>query len=178
MKKSVDYREKYEEELRELQIESKSTGIKPDIRRIHLIYDLVKAEETQFKHLKNEDRCNELEKKFYPGFCEIAEISGGYAELDIDEDELCGTLIYKGNHLELLSPFFSTLRQFTSVISAADDIFIGTEGDNFVLRLKFNLYYKVRTANHSGEIENIKMKIHKLDIERLFDKPTEESGDK
>ena len=170
MKKSVDYRGQYAEEMHLLHEDTADSNkfCKPDHRILQLTYDLVKAGQSQFKEIKSEERWNKLENVFYPMFCDIAEICNGYTELDIDEEKLCGTLIYKGRDLYLYSPFYTTLHGFSAAISAADSVYMDVDNEYFVLKLRFNLFFKVRTANRSKEITDIKMKIHKVNLEKYF----------
>lgn len=177
MKKSVDYRAKYEQEMRELEEAVKNDKtIKPDLKRLKLTFELADVENSQYKRIQNKDKCYKLEKVYYPMFCEMAELSGGLVELEISEDCFHGVLLYRGKEIQVFEPFVRTLHGFTDAVDAAECIYMGAEEGEFILQLQYDLSYKIFSEDHSKQIADVKMKIERYNIEKFF--PESFNGEK
>lgn len=165
MHKEVDFIEAHREEMRALdEIAGDTPPTKVEWQRFKLEMQLLDAQESQFKKVKNEEKWRRLEDVFYPSLCDIAEMQGGRVTLDSDEEALLGQLFYTGDFLTLDHSACMGLADFTAIVSAADDLFVSIEDGLFQFQFMFDLYDKIQIADHSREIAEIEEEIqcHRL----------------
>lgn len=165
MKKVLDFIAEHQEEMRIL---NESTGAAPSERewqRFELTKELVKAQESQFQRIKNNEKWEQLEDVFFPCLSKIAKIQGGRVELNINEETFFAELVYIGDDLTLNNIFCTDLADFSAMVSAAEDIYVSVKDGYFKFQFLFHLYDKVKVADHSEEILEIKRKIqcHRLE---------------
>lgn len=165
MHKEVDFIEAHREEMRALdEIAGDTPPTKVELQRFKLERQLLDAQESQFKKVKNEEKWRRLEDVFYPSLCDIAEIQGGRVTLDIDEGALLGQLFYTGDFLTLDHSACMGLADFSALVSSADDLFVSVEDGYFQFQFLFDLYDQVQIADHSRKIAEIEKTIqcHRL----------------
>lgn len=175
MKKALDFIAEHQEEMRMLNESGGTTLSKSDWQWFELTSKLAEAHESQFQKIKNTDKCRQLEDVFFPLLVKIAEIQGGRVDLAIHEKTLLGELSYIGNDLILNNTFCTDLKDFSHMVSVADDIYVSTEDGYFKFQFMFHLYDKLQVADHSKEILEIKEKIRFRQCEKDT-KIFEESG--
>ncbi|MDO5379155.1 MAG: hypothetical protein Q4G52_12565 [Clostridia bacterium] len=170
MHKEVDFIAKYNEEMKELLAEPRTSPSKREWQRFQLSMDLVDAQESQYARTKNEERWNRLEQEFYPALCEIAQTQGGRVELNMEEDSLTGRLVYIGEGLVLGNADPEGLAAFSRIVAAAEDIFVSTHDGYSKLQFIFCLYDKVFVEDHAEQIAELKEKIrlHRMETMRLY----------
>lgn len=165
MRKEVDFIVAHKQEMQELNAAEETLPTKREWQRFELTKELVAEQESQFKRVKNEERWNQLVDVFYPCLCKIAKIQGGRVELDINEETFFAQLVYIGNDLTLNNIFCTDLTDFSSIVSAAEDIFVSVKEECFKFRFIFHLYSKIQIEDHSKEIAEINKKIQRYRFE-------------
>lgn len=182
MKKEVDFITEHEKEMQML---NELTGVLPskrDWQRFELSKELVEAQQSQFKRIKNEKKWAQLENVFFPQLCKIAKIQGGRVELDINEKTFFAELVYIGDDLILNNIFCTDLTDFSAIVSAAEDIYVSVKGGYFKFQFQFNLYDMVKVADHAKEIADVQRKIqrHRLEnmlLHRIFEENEDHIGE-
>lgn len=168
MRKEVDFIAAHKQEMQEFKAAQGTPPTKREWQRFELTKELAAEQESQFKRVKNEERWNQLVDVFYPCLCEIAKIQGGRVELEIDEETFFAQLVYIGNDLILNNIFCTDLTDFSSIVSAAEDIFISVKEKCFKFQFMFHLYIKIQIEDHSKEIAEINKKIQHYRIENML----------
>lgn len=167
MNKQVDFIAEHNEEMKELLEAPHMHPNKREWQRLQLSMELVRAQESQYAKIKNEERWDKLEQEFYPVLCEIAKIQGGCVELKIAEEPLTGQLVYTGEVLTLDSSNLKGLTTFSRIVAAAEDIFVSTHDGYFKFQFFFCLHDKVFVEDHTEQITKIKEKIQLYRIETM-----------
>ena len=130
--------------------------------RFNLTNELVSIHESQFQRTKNTEKWDHLENDTFPFFCRLAEIHGGYAELDINEDTLVAKLAYTDSQLILSNADGNELKKLSDILITAENVYISSEGKFFKILLTFYLYDKVKIADYSTEIQERKEEMKRL----------------
>jgi len=165
VKKEVDYIAEYQKEMQKMQQMKVIPPTKREWERFDLTVALANAKQSQFVRKKDEEKWNHLEEDFYPNLCKIAEMQGGRAEMDMNEDTFSVKLTYMGNALLLDKSVCMGLSEFSAIVSAAEDVSISVSDGFFKIEFLFEPFNLIQVSDHSEEIAEIKRKIwhHKLD---------------
>lgn len=165
MKKETDYIAEYQEEMQKMQQMKVIPPTKQGWERFDLTIALVSARQSQFVRKKNEEEWHRLEADFYPNLCRIAKVQGGRVEMDMNEDTFSVKLTYMGNALSLDKGACMGLSEFSTIVSAAEDVSISVSDGFFKIEFLFEPFNLIQVSDHSEEIAKIKRKIwhHKLE---------------
>ena len=130
--------------------------------RFTITYSLPKIPGRQYKLVKSEKCYDYLLGNLYPKAAEIAKMQGGNLILDIDEERHTGKLEYWGAFLMSTSGDTLLMDFLVSAMTMADQFSFEVKDSLLHLEFFFELYNLVKMKNYSKEIEQLGLKIKKL----------------
>ncbi|MFR8310885.1 MAG: hypothetical protein ACLVBP_00105 [Ruminococcus sp.] len=163
MKFEAFYKEAYDAEMEELFSDHASeTENKPSKDSCDLLMKKADLEFSQYKLVKSEKCYDYLLGNLYPKAAEIAKMQGGNLILDIDEERHTGKLEYWGAFLMSTSGDTLLMDFLVSAMTMADQFSFEVKDSLLHLEFFFELYNLVKMKDYSKEIEQLGLKIKKL----------------
>lgn len=112
--------------------------------------------------MKSEKCYDYLLENLYPKAAEIAKMQGGDLTLEIDEEKHTGKLDYQGAFLMNTSEDTLLTDFLVSAMTMADQYSFEVKDSLLHLEFFFELYNLVKMKDYSKEIEQLRLKIKKL----------------
>lgn len=169
MKFEAFYKEAYDAEMEELFSDNASeTENKPSKDSCDLLMKKANLEFSQYKLVKSEKCYDYLLANLYPKAAEIAKMQGGNLTLDIDEERHTGKLEYWGAFLMSTSGDTLLKNFLVSAMTMTDQFSFEVKDSLLHLEFFFELYNQVKMKDYSKEIEQLGLKIKKLNTRQCF----------
>lgn len=169
MKFEAFYKEAYDAEMEELFSDNASeTENKPSKDSCDLLMKKANLEFSQYKLVKSEKCYDYLLANLYPKAAEIAKMQGGNLTLDIDEERHTGKLEYWGAFLMSTSGDTLLKNFLVSAMTMTDQFSFEVKDSLLHLEFFFELYNLVKMKDYSKEIEQLGLKIKKLNTRQCF----------
>ena len=161
MKKEVDFITEFEKEEAELNNEKANPcpPTKDQYQKMRLGIKLVELKQSQYQKLKNEKLWDLWTNTFYFIMCDTARIQGGRVTLELDEENLTGSLIYYGHNL-IIDSLAGNHTCFAIMMDKAHEISIDTVDGLLKITFLFHLYDKIKVADYSDEIKELAAQIY------------------
>lgn len=161
MKKEVDFIAEFEKEETELNNE-KANPCPPteeQYQKMKLGIKLVELKQSQYKKRKNEKLWDLWTNTFYSIMCDTARIQGGRVTLEINEENLTGSLIYYGHSL-IIDSLAGNRTCLAVMMDKAHEVSIDTVDGLLKITFLFHLYDKIKVADYSDEIKELAAQIY------------------
>ena len=162
MKLKALYREAHEAEMRELFSDIDLENNKSSSASCDLLMKKADLEFSQYKLMKSEKCYDYLLENLYHKAAEIAKMQGGDLTLEIDEEKHTGKLDYQGAFLMNTSEDTLLTDFLVSAMTMADQYSFEVKDSLLHLEFFFELYNLVKMKDYSKEIEQLRLKIKKL----------------
>ena len=156
MIKSVDYTEQHKMVEEKIAEQCRTLAKEHTLEKLHLLEQIIETELRQYRYIKDHEKRNRVETRYYPFLCELAKIHGARVTLDIDERFYYAALTYTGGSLIFDNSYPMELNYFTQLFKDCDTVSLEGEQGQIRIQFTFEMHHKEKTADNKQELQKLK----------------------